>query len=302
MTNQPSTDATASANSSVHTLLPLSTAPGAASLTATPAEDPATDYKTLLSPIQVGKTTFRNRVIMGSMHTGLEDATEDVPKLAAFYAARAEGGVAAMVTGGYPPVMEGNLTPYGTPFNTPEIAEAHREVTDAVHAGGAKILLQLLHAGRYGYHPLVQSASASQSPISPFPAREMTGEEVESLIEAYATSAALAADAGYDGVQVMGSEGYLINQFLAERTNQRTDQWGGSVENRQRFPVEIVKAIRAKVPEDFIIDYRISVLELVEDGQTQEEILQLAKKIEEAGADMLSSGVCLLYTSPSPRD
>ena len=294
MTNQPSTNNTAdtaSADSSVRTLLPLSTAPEATSLTATPVEDPATAYKTLLSPIQVGKTTFRNRVVMGSMHTGLEDSIEDVPKLAAFYAARAEGGVAAMVTGGYPPVMEGNLTPYGTPFNTPDIAAAHREITDAVHAGGAKILLQLLHAGRYGYHPMAQSASASQSPISPFPAREMTAEEVEKLIDAYATSAALAADAGYDGVQVMGSEGYLINQFLAERTNQRTDEWGGSVENRQRFPVEIIKAIRAKVPEDFVIDYRISVLELVEGGQSQEEILQLAKKIEEAGADMLSSGV-----------
>ena len=294
MTNQPSTNNTAdtaSADSSAHTLLPLSTAPGATSLTATPVEDPATAYKTLLSPIQVGKTTFRNRVVMGSMHTGLEDSIEDVPKLAAFYAARAEGGVAAMVTGGYPPVMEGNLTPYGTPFNTPDIAASHREITDAVHAGGAKILLQLLHAGRYGYHPMAQSASASQSPISPFPAREMTAEEVEKLIDAYATSAALAADAGYDGVQVMGSEGYLINQFLAERTNQRTDEWGGSVENRQRFPVEIIKAIRAKVPEDFVIDYRISVLELVEGGQSQEEILQLAKKIEEAGADMLSSGV-----------
>lgn len=294
MTNQPSTNNTAdtaSADSSVRTLLPLSTAPGATSLTATPVEDPATAYKTLLSPIQVGKTTFRNRVVMGSMHTGLEDSIEDVPKLAAFYAARAEGGVAAMVTGGYPPVMEGNLTPYGTPFNTPDIAAAHREITDAVHAGGAKILLQLLHAGRYGYHPMAQSASASQSPISPFPAREMTAEEVEKLIDAYATSAALAADAGYDGVQIMGSEGYLINQFLAERTNQRTDEWGGSVENRQRFPVEIIKAIRAKVPEDFVIDYRISVLELVEGGQSQEEILQLAKKIEEAGADMLSSGV-----------
>lgn len=294
MTNQPSTNNTAdtaSADSSVRTLLPLSTAPGATSLTATPVEDPATAYKTLLSPIQVGKTTFRNRVVMSSMHTGLEDSIEDVPKLAAFYAARAEGGVAAMVTGGYPPVMEGNLTPYGTPFNTPDIAAAHREITDAVHAGGAKILLQLLHAGRYGYHPMAQSASASQSPISPFPAREMTAEEVEKLIDAYATSAALAADAGYDGVQVMGSEGYLINQFLAERTNQRTDEWGGSVENRQRFPVEIIKAIRAKVPEDFVIDYRISVLELVEGGQSQEEILQLAKKIEEAGADMLSSGV-----------
>lgn len=291
MTNQPSNNSSTSADASVRTLLPLTTAPGAATLTATPVEDPATAYKTLLSPIQVGKTTFRNRVIMGSMHTGLEDSIEDVPKLAAFYAARAEGGVAAMVTGGYPPVLEGNLTPYGTPFNTPEIAEAHREITDAVHAGGAKILLQLLHAGRYGYHPMAESASASQSPISPFPAREIATEDVEKLIDAYAASAALAADAGYDGVQVMGSEGYLINQFLAERTNQRTDKWGGSVENRQRFPVEIIKAIRAKVPEDFVIDYRISVLELVEGGQSQEEILQLAKKIEEAGADLLSSGV-----------
>lgn len=251
----------------------------------------ASDYATMLSPITVGKREFRNRVIMGSMHTGLEDSLDDIPKLAAYFKERAEGGVAAVVTGGYPPTMEGNLTPFGQPFNTPEIAAAHQEVTTAVHEGGALAILQLLHSGRYGYHPMALSASDSQSPISPFPARAMTVEEIESTIAAYATAAKYAVEAGYDGVQIMGSEGYLINQFLAERTNQRTDDWGGSAENRQRFPVEIVKAIRAAVPEDFVIDYRISVLDLVDGGQTQEEILQLATKLEDAGADMFSSGI-----------
>ena len=248
-------------------------------------------YATMLSPITIGKREFRNRVIMGSMHTGLEDSLDDIPKLAAYFKERADGGVAAVVTGGYPPTMEGNLTPFGQPFNTPEIAKAHQEVTSAVHEGGALAILQLLHSGRYGYHPMALSASDSKSPISPFPARAMTGEEIESTIAAYASAANYAVEAGYDGVQIMGSEGYLINQFLAERTNQRTDEWGGSVENRQRFPVEIVKAIRAVVPADFVIDYRISVLDLVEGGQTQEEILQLAAKLEAAGVDMFSSGI-----------
>ena len=251
----------------------------------------AADFATMLSPITVGKREFRNRVIMGSMHTGLEDSLDDIPKLAAYFKERAEGGVAAVVTGGYPPTLEGNLTPFGQPFNTPEIAAAHKEVTNAVHEGGALAILQLLHSGRYGYHPMALSASDSKSPISPFPARAMTVEEIETTIAAYATAAQYAAEAGYDGVQVMGSEGYLINQFLAERTNQRTDDWGGSAENRQRFPVEIIKAIRAAVPEDFVIDYRISVLDLVEGGQTQEEILQLAGKLEAAGVDLFSSGI-----------
>ncbi|RAV31891.1 NADPH-dependent 2,4-dienoyl-CoA reductase [Corynebacterium heidelbergense] len=248
-------------------------------------------YPTLLSPIQVGKRQLRNRVIMGSMHTGLEDDPADAPKLAAFCKRRAQGGVAAIVTGGFPPTMEGNLTPFGHPFTDEETVAAHRQVTDATHEGGALAILQLLHSGRYGYHPMAVSASDTQSPISPFPAREMTVEEIEATIAAYAQSAVNAREAGYDGVQVMGSEGYLINQFLAERVNQRTDEWGGSVDNRQRFPVEVVKAIRAAVPEDFIVDYRISVLDLVEGGQTQEEILQLAEKLEAAGADMLSSGI-----------
>lgn len=272
--------------------------PTASQPTSTPLGTPSfsdanghSDYATMLSPITVGKREFRNRVIMGSMHTGLEDSLDDIPKLAAYFKERAEGGVAAVVTGGYPPTMEGNLTPFGQPFNTPEIAEAHKEVTQAVHEGGALAILQLLHSGRYGYHPMALSASDSQSPISPFPARAMTVEEIETTIAAYATAAKYAAEAGYDGVQVMGSEGYLINQFLAERTNQRTDDWGGSAENRQRFPIEIIKAIRAAVPEDFVIDYRISVLDLVEGGQTQEEILQLATKLEAVGVDLFSSGI-----------
>ena len=250
-----------------------------------------TNYPTMLSPLTVGGREFRNRVIMGSMHTGLEDKLEDAPKLAAFYRERAEGGVAAIVTGGFPPVLEGNLTPFGQPFNTTEIATAHKQVTDAVHDGGALAILQLLHAGRYGYHPMAVSASASQSPISPFPARELSDEEVQATVESYAVAAKYAVQAGYDGVQIMGSEGYLINQFLAERTNQRTDQWGGSVDNRQRFPVEIVKAVRAAVPEDFVVDYRISLVDLVEGGQTQDEVHRLASKLEAAGVDMFSSGI-----------
>lgn len=248
-------------------------------------------YPTMLSPLEVGGKTFRNRVIMGSMHTGLEDKLEDAPKLAEFFRERAEGGVAAIVTGGYPPVLEGNLTPFGQPFNSQEIADAHRQVTEATHAGGALAILQLLHAGRYGYHPMAVSASATQSPITPFPARELSDEEVRATIKAYGEAAKYAKDAGYDGVQIMGSEGYLINQFLAERTNQRTDGWGGSAEKRMRFPIEIVKAVRAAVPEDFLIDYRISVLDLVEGGQTQEEIHELARQLQDAGVDMFSSGI-----------
>lgn len=245
----------------------------------------------MLSPLTVAGKTFRNRVIMGSMHTGLEDKLSDAPKLAAFFRERAEGGVAAVVTGGYPPVLEGNLTPFGQPFNSEEIADAHREVTEATHEGGALAILQLLHAGRYAYHPQAVSASASQSPISPFPARELSDEEIRETIKAYGVAAKYAKEAGYDGVQIMGSEGYLINQFLAARTNQRTDEWGGSAENRMRFPIEIVKAVREAVPEDFILDYRISVLDLVEGGQTQEEIHELARQLEAAGVDMFSSGI-----------
>ncbi len=252
---------------------------------------PHTSFPTLLSPITIGSRNIRNRVVMGSMHTGLEDDLADAPKLAQFYRERAFGGVGIIVTGGFPPTLEGNLTPFGQPFNSPEIVQAHAQITEAAHDGGSLIFLQLLHAGRYGYHPMAVSASASQSPISPFPAREMTAEEIESTIEAYGTAAKLAREAGYDGVQIMGSEGYLINQFLAERTNQRTDDWGGSAENRQRFPVKIVKRVRAAVPEDFIVDYRLSVVDLVEGGQTQEEIFQLADKLEAAGVNMFSSGV-----------
>ncbi|WP_225723554.1 MULTISPECIES: NADPH-dependent 2,4-dienoyl-CoA reductase [Corynebacterium] len=245
----------------------------------------------LLSPLTVRGREFRNRVIMGSMHTGLEDSLDDIPKLAAYFKERAEGGVAAIVTGGYAPTLAGNLTPYGLPFDNEEISDAHRAVTSAVHDGGALAILQLLHSGRYGYHPMAKSASDTQSPISPFPAAALTEEEIWDTINAYATAASYAARAGYDGVQIMGSEGYLINQFLAARTNSREDNWGGSVEKRQNFPVEIVKAVRAAVPDDFIVDYRISVLELVEDGQTQEEVFALASRLEEAGVDMFSSGI-----------
>lgn len=252
---------------------------------------PTATYPHLFEPLTIRGRTFRNRAIMGSMHTGLEDSLDDIPKLAAYFKERADGGIAAVVTGGYSPNMEGNLTPYGLPFNNEEIAQAHRTVTDAVHSGGALAFLQLLHAGRYGYHPMVKSASSTQAAISPFPATELTDEEVRATIQDYATAASYAVQAGYDGVQIMGSEGYLINQFLAARTNHREDHWGGSAEKRRNFPLEIVRAVRAAVPEDFIIDFRISVVELVEEGQTQAEIVAFAKALEDAGVDMLSSGI-----------
>src|SRR5699024_4269846 len=201
------------------------------------------------------------------------------------------GGVAAIVTGGYPPVLEGNLTPFGQPFNSQEIADAHRQVTEATHAGGALAILQLLHAGRYGYHPMSVSASASQSPITPFPARELSDEEVRATIKAYGEAARYAKEAGYDGVQIMGSEGYLINQFLAERTNQRTDDWGGSAEKRMRFPIEIVKAVRAAVPRDVILDHRGAALELGAGGQTQGESHELARQRQDAGGGLFRSGI-----------
>lgn len=251
----------------------------------------ASPFPTLLSPLKVGQRTLRNRVIMGSMHTGLEDSPEEAGKLAAFYRERSHGGVAAIVTGGFPPTLEGNLTPFGQPFTNEELVDAHRQVTEAIHSGGALGILQLLHAGRYSYHPMAVSASAGRSPISPFPAREMTDAEIRETIRAYAASAANAERVGYDGVQIMGSEGYLINQFLAERVNTRTDEWGGSVENRQRFAVEVVKAVREAVSPEFIVDFRLSVLELVEKGQSQEEIFALATKLQDAGVDMFSSGI-----------
>ena len=244
----------------------------------------------LLAPLDLGFTTLRNRVIMGSMHTGLEDRFYHYGKLAAFYRERARGGVGLIVTGGISPNRQGWLLPFGGTLNFFGDVPNHRRVTRAVHEEGGKILLQILHAGRYGYQPLVVSASNKKSPISPFKPRALTSAGIESTIAAYVRCAKLAKLAGYDGIEVMGSEGYLLNQFLCARTNRRTDQWGGPIENRMRLPVEIVRRIRAAVGVDFIIMYRHSVLDLVDGGNTWEEVVQVAQALEQAGVTILNTG------------
>ena len=248
-------------------------------------------YPTLLEPLDLGFTTLRNRVVMGSMHTGLEDRTGDIDRLAEYFAERARGGAGLIVTGGYAPNRTGWLLPFGSSLQHRWQARAHRRVTAAVHHAGGKIAAQLLHAGRYGYHPASVSASAIKSPITPFRPRSLSTRGVSRTVDAFARSAELAREAGYDGVEVMGSEGYLINQFLAPRTNSRTDEWGGSWANRMRLPVEIVRKIRAAVGEDFIVSYRMSLLDLVPDGQTWDEVLELARGVQDAGATLLNSGL-----------
>jgi len=248
-------------------------------------------YSHLLAPLDLGFTTLKNRVLMGSMHTGFEEMEDGFPKMAAYFAERARGGVGLMVTGGFAPNEIGCLWEGGGKLNTPEEAEKHKLITQAVHSEGGKIALQILHAGRYSFHEKQVSASAVKSPINPFVPRSLTADEIEEQIQDFALSAVLAKKAGYDGVEVMGSEGYLINQFLAPRTNQRTDAWGGSSENRLRLPVEIVRQMRAKVGDDFIIIYRLSMLDLVENGSTWEEVAALAKKVEQAGVTIINTGV-----------
>ncbi|BBH69886.1 2,4-dienoyl-CoA reductase [Actinoplanes sp. OR16] len=249
------------------------------------------EYPTLLSPLDLGHTVLRNRVVMGSMHTKLEDRARDLPKLAAYFAERARGGVGLMVTGGYAPTWRGWLSPFGSQMTSTRHADAHRLVTDAVHEHDSKILLQVLHAGRYGYHPFTLGASSRKSPISPFSPRRMTSRQVDQTAGRFARAAALAKRAGYDGVEIMGSEGYLINQFLAARTNDRTDAWGGSATKRMRLPIEIVKRTRDLVGDDFIVQYRISLLDLVDDSQTWEETVALALELEAAGVSLFNTGI-----------
>ncbi|HEX5341163.1 MAG TPA: NADPH-dependent 2,4-dienoyl-CoA reductase [Duganella sp.] len=248
------------------------------------------NYPHLLAPLDLGFTTLRNRVIMGSMHTGLEDRFYNYGKLAAFYRERARGGVGLIVTGGISPNRQGWLLPFGGTLNFKGDVINHRRVTKAVHEEGGKILMQILHSGRYGYQPFVVSASEKKSPISPFKPRALTEAGIEQTIRDYARCAKLARDAGYDGVEVMGSEGYLLNQFLCARTNLRTDRWGGSIENRMRLAVEIVKRIRAEVGNDFIIMYRHSLLDLVEGGNTWDDVVAVAKALQQAGVSILNTG------------
>jgi 2,4-dienoyl-CoA reductase (NADPH2) len=248
-------------------------------------------YPHLLAPLDLGFTTLPNRVLMGSMHVGLEDKAADFEKLAAFYAERARGGVGLIVTGGMAPNLRGWLKPMSGTMSMPWHVGRHRKVTRAVHAEGGKICMQILHAGRYGYHPFSVAPSRVKSPITPFTPRALSARGVERSIDAFVRSAKLARDAGYDGVEVMGSEGYLINQFLTPRTNRRTDRWGGPAENRMRFPIEIVRRMREAVGSDFIIVYRLSMLDLVDEAQSWTDIVALARGIEAAGATIINTGI-----------
>ncbi|MBL0089658.1 MAG: NADPH-dependent 2,4-dienoyl-CoA reductase [Ideonella sp.] len=245
----------------------------------------------LLSPLDLGFTTLRNRAVMGSMHTGLEDRFYHYPKLAAYFRERAKGGVGLIVTGGISPNRQGWLLPFGGTLNSVFDLHNHRLVTRAVHEEGGKILMQVLHAGRYGYQPFVVSASAKKAPISLFKPRALTERGIQATIRAFVRCARLAQRAGYDGVEIMGSEGYLLSQFLCQRTNQRSDRWGGSLENRMRLPVEIVRQVRAAVGTNFIVMVRHSVLDLVEGGNTWDEVVLVAQALQAAGATILNTGV-----------
>ncbi len=249
-----------------------------------------TKYPHLLAPLDLGFTTLKNRVLMGSMHTGLEE-TKDWNRVAEFYAERARGDVGLMVTGGMAPNKEGGVFPGAAGlFNDDDIAN-HKTVTDRVHAAGGKIAMQILHAGRYAYSPDCVAPSAVKSPISPFPPKELDEEGIEKQISDIVTSAARAQEAGYDGVEVMGSEGYFLNQFLVTHTNKRTDKWGGSYENRMRLPLDVVRRVREAVGPEFIIIYRLSMIDLIPNGSTFDEVIILAKEIEKAGATIINTGI-----------
>ena len=252
---------------------------------------PTSRHPHLLQPLDLGFTQLRNRVVMGSMHTGLEDRFYNYPKLAAYFRERAKGGVGLMVTGGISPNRQGWLLPFGGTLSSVLDVRNHRLVTDAVHEEGGKIVMQILHAGRYGYQPFVVSASAKKSPISPFKPKALTASGIAKTVADYVRCAKLAQKAGYDGVEIMGSEGYLLNQFLCARTNQRTDQWGGSIENRMRLAVDIVRAVRAAVGPNFILMYRHSLLDLVDGGNSWDEVVQVAQALEAAGVTLFNTGI-----------
>ena len=250
-----------------------------------------TAYPHLLAPLDLGFTTLKNRVLMGSMHTGLEEAPQGFEKMAAFYAERARGGVGLIVTGGVGPNEEGRVAEGASMLADEHEVPQHRIVTDAVHAAGGKIALQILHTGRYSYQEQLVSASPICAPINFYRPREMSEDDIQRTIADFARCAKLAQDAGYDGVEVMGSEGYLINQFIVRHTNKRTDDWGGSFDNRIRFALEVLRAVRAAVGAEFIIIYRLSMLDLVNDGSSWDEVVQLAQQVEQAGATIINTGI-----------
>ena len=248
-------------------------------------------YPNLLAPLDLGFTQLRNRVLMGSMHTGLEDSRAHTERLAAYFAERARGEVGLIVTGGYAPNVAGWTKPFAGTLSTRGAAQRHRPITDAVHAEGSKIALQILHTGRYGYHPFAVAPSRLKAPISPFTPWALSERGIERQIAAFVRCAVLAREAGYDGVEVMGSEGYFINQFLSLATNRRSDAWGGPFENRMRLPLEIVRRVREAVGPDFILIYRLSLLDLVPQGQSWDEVLTLARAVSRAGATLINSGI-----------
>ncbi|MFO0386105.1 MAG: 2,4-dienoyl-CoA reductase FMN-binding domain-containing protein, partial [Flavobacteriales bacterium] len=250
-----------------------------------------THYPHLFAPLDLGFTQLKNRVIMGSMHTGLEEHPDGINRLAAFYGERARGGVGLIVTGGIAPNEEGRLWNGASMLMDEALVPYHKIITDAVHVHEGKICLQILHAGRYAAHDQCVSASAIQAPINVFTPRALSADEIERTIDDFARCAKLAQDGGYDGVELMGSEGYLINQFIAARTNQRTDEWGGSYENRMRLPLEIVRRTRAMTGDQFIIIFRLSMLDLVEGGSTWEEVELLAAELEKAGVTIINTGI-----------
>ncbi|HEY1093027.1 MAG TPA: NADPH-dependent 2,4-dienoyl-CoA reductase, partial [Burkholderiaceae bacterium] len=248
-------------------------------------------YPNLLAPLDLGFTTLKNRVLMGSMHTGLEDGRKHFERMAVYFAERARGEVGLIVTGGFAPNIEGWAKPFAGTLATAGAARRHSQITRAVHAEGGKIALQILHTGRYGYQPLCVAPSRIQSPISPFTPRELSARGIERQIRAFVRCAKLAREAGYDGVEVMGSEGYFINQFLVSHTNQRDDEWGGTYEKRMRLPLEILTRMREAVGPDFIIIYRLSMLDLIPDGSDWHEVVELAKRVAASGATLINTGI-----------
>ena len=250
-----------------------------------------TPFKALFQPLDLGFTQLKNRLIMGSMHTGLEEDKQDLQRLAAFYRERALAEVGLIVTGGFSPNRAGRLSPFAAKLSTPKEQKRHELLTQVVHESGSKIALQILHAGRYGYHPFIVAPSRIKSPITPFTPWAMSKRRVVKTIEHFARCASLAKAAGYDGVEIMGSEGYLINEFLVSHTNKRSDEWGGSFEKRMRFPVAVLRSIREAVGDDFIIIYRLSMLDLIAGGSSWDEVVLLAKAIENAGASMVNTGI-----------